>query len=585
MPNTHFPENGDNSHVEAELIERIYKIAIRPQAYDDFMDQWASYVSSALADLTTLEREYSSTADLQTPQVQRHFEMGFRLLEELGRQDAPSADASTKGGAAACLVNRTGQIVWHNGAAGRLFDLRRGSHVSDLTMWEKSRGALGGMIARLSPTAEVSHHKAVLRVHSEAADRTVFLVADIVDRTDEAVVLLREVQADWHDTVGEMLTQSFGLSQAELQIAECLVEGADIPSIAQRRSSSVNTVRTQVKTLMSKTGVSSQTELVRLLLSLNAVDDLRHRSSSHVNQGQTSQFLQRDGRVMTYHRFGPEMGQPVVFFHGMLDGCDFAPKAIQLLFEHRITVYAIERPHFGSNPGDGGPKETAHQRLASDVEDLLNFLDLKQVTLFGHMGGSVYAFAAAAHLGERVQAIVSVSGGVPIVSARQIASMAPRQKLVAYTARYTPNLLPFVLRAGIRQLDFGGEEKFIRALYASSPHDINMISKSDVLEIIAAGYHFSVAQGYEAFEVDSFHVLSDWRASVSASTVPVFLLHGQDDPVVSVASVREFAAWLGPRASLNVVPDSGQLLLYQAPETVVSTLKQAVSQPARLRTH
>lgn len=562
------------AQLEADLIERIYNLAISPHSYDDFMEKWAGYVAQALEGLSALQREVEAENTSQVDTLARHFDMGFRLLEELGRVDPSEKAAAGHGsGAASILLDETGHIVWYNGAASRYFDLRRLSRIEELPLWERSREALDEMIAQLKNPTQDAGGKTVLRMYSKPADKTLFLLAERVANGDsEALIMVNQVVSSWSESVGEMLSGSFGLSPAEVQIAEGLVVGADITEIAKQRSSSVNTVRTQVKALLSKTGVGSQTDLVRLLVSLNGTADDASIKQQHVRRGQTFRFRQRDGRMVPYHRFGPQNGRPFVMLHGMLDGCDMSQNAVDLLHTHGITIYAPERPNFGSAVGGDGEAKTAPERLACDIEDLLDHLDIESAGLVGHMAGSIYAFAAAAQLGARASSIVSVAGGVPILSSDQFATMSSRQRLVAYTARYTPKLLPFVLRAGIRQLDFGGEESFMRALYEHAPADLEAINTGDTARIIASGYHFSIAQGHRAFEIDSYQVVRDWSRFVEKSEAPIILIHGALDPVVSANSVEAFAARLGQRARLIIDDDAGQLLLYRNPEMVVTVL-------------
>jgi DNA-binding CsgD family transcriptional regulator/quercetin dioxygenase-like cupin family protein len=61
------------------------------------------------------------------------------------------------------------------------------------------------------------------------------------------------------------LVQLFGLTPTEAQTALATYEGATPAEIAERRSRSVNTVRTQLSHVFAKCGVKRQAELVRLL--------------------------------------------------------------------------------------------------------------------------------------------------------------------------------------------------------------------------------------------------------------------------------------------------------------------------------
>ncbi len=115
------------------------------------MDKWAGYVDQAMQELTALKREVATEEELSMVPLSRHFDMGFRLLEELGR-NAPATEKTQgvhRAGAASILLDPSGQIVWYNGAASRFFGLRRLSRIDDLTLWDRSRTELDKLVASL----------------------------------------------------------------------------------------------------------------------------------------------------------------------------------------------------------------------------------------------------------------------------------------------------------------------------------------------------------------------------------------------------------------------------------------------------
>jgi DNA-binding CsgD family transcriptional regulator len=65
-----------------------------------------------------------------------------------------------------------------------------------------------------------------------------------------------------------ILRALYGLTSAEVEVANGLVRGATIEEIADARGTSVATARTQLKMLLAKTDTRRQAELVRLLLRL-----------------------------------------------------------------------------------------------------------------------------------------------------------------------------------------------------------------------------------------------------------------------------------------------------------------------------
>ncbi len=65
------------------------------------------------------------------------------------------------------------------------------------------------------------------------------------------------------------MAKLYNLTAAEDNVCHCLVEGLDTQSIADRRGVSVETIRSQIKSLMSKTRVQNRVSLIRLVLSVN----------------------------------------------------------------------------------------------------------------------------------------------------------------------------------------------------------------------------------------------------------------------------------------------------------------------------
>jgi DNA-binding CsgD family transcriptional regulator len=61
------------------------------------------------------------------------------------------------------------------------------------------------------------------------------------------------------------LSQMFGLTRAEASVANWLVSGRTIDEYAQHRGVSLETARSQLKAVLSKTGISKQAQLVAAL--------------------------------------------------------------------------------------------------------------------------------------------------------------------------------------------------------------------------------------------------------------------------------------------------------------------------------
>jgi pimeloyl-ACP methyl ester carboxylesterase len=101
---------------------------------------------------------------------------------------------------------------------------------------------------------------------------------------------------------------------------------------------------------------------------------------------------------------------------------------------------------------------------------------------------------------------------------------------------------------------------------------MDLLADPEIAALLIEGFRFTIAQGHRAFQIDSVQVVRDWSDLVAASAVPAHLVHGALDPVVRAETVRDFAADHPGRVRLTELEDTGQLVLYAAPETVIDAV-------------
>lgn len=566
----------------SELVAQIYRTAAEPNAYDDFMDRWAAYLAARERTVESLELNGAGkppkdgTKEGIDEAVLRHFSIGFQLLGQLGRNSASKPGTELDESGPSLLIDGGGRIVWYNGSAAGAFGLTSGSTVQTLVMSPSSQEALKRALAALNSGDGTTLPTTVVQLSSDHGSTTLMEVSAVGDEAGRTAILVRELRPGWRRELSEILKADLGLTPSEIDVVRFLAEGQTLQEISSIKSNSVETIRGHVKSILSKTGARNQAELVRLTMTLLRHVERLAKERPHRGQAATQTLeLCVGGRTIPVDMFGAPNGRPVIFFHGMLDGCRIT-KRLNTIFEERgIRLIAPFRPSFGTAAAAEYPVEEAPERFASDVEALVAELKLEEIVLLGHLAGSIYAFATAARLGCRVKAIVNVGGGVPIVSTAQFRQMSVRQRLVAWTARNAPSLLPFLIRAGMRQLDFGGQEQFAVALYKNSKADQTLLLDQEVYGIVTRGFQLSVTQGHKAFQTDAWHVVRDWSHLVKRSTAPVELIHGENDPVVGIRSVRDFAARHSDRISVTSVPECGQLVLHAAPELIAGAIDRA----------
>ena len=68
--------------LRSRLIERIYDIALAPDRYDAFMEDWERHIAAIAEGMTDLQ---SASGLYEDPVLESHFQRAFGILERLGR--------------------------------------------------------------------------------------------------------------------------------------------------------------------------------------------------------------------------------------------------------------------------------------------------------------------------------------------------------------------------------------------------------------------------------------------------------------------------------------------------------------------
>jgi len=72
----------------------------------------------------------------------------------------------------------------------------------------------------------------------------------------------------WPEGFEDTVREAFGLTSAEVEIVRGIALGLPVKDIAEARGRSQETVRTQMRSILSKTETHSQSELLRVVLCL-----------------------------------------------------------------------------------------------------------------------------------------------------------------------------------------------------------------------------------------------------------------------------------------------------------------------------
>jgi DNA-binding CsgD family transcriptional regulator/PAS domain-containing protein len=206
-----------------------------------------------------------------------HLQNALHIRRALGVANAATRDAEDlldASPAAFFLLDKDGRIIRMNHAAEALMEresaltvVKSRLMVADTSVQAKFRGLLAE-----AAEAEFGGAKHAFSLPRPGERRPLeLLISPLRIKKPGSPIRIVVVASDPEAVPSypdALLRNSYGLTTAEIDVANALLTGYTVEETARLRCVSVTTVRSQLKSLMSKTQTQRQSDLVRLLLTL-----------------------------------------------------------------------------------------------------------------------------------------------------------------------------------------------------------------------------------------------------------------------------------------------------------------------------
>ncbi|GII99048.1 non-heme chloroperoxidase [Sediminihabitans luteus] len=257
----------------------------------------------------------------------------------------------------------------------------------------------------------------------------------------------------------------------------------------------------------------------------------------------------QDGTEIFYQDYGT--GRPVVMSHGWPLSSDAWSYELKVLADHGYRAIAHDRR------GHGRSARTHHgndmNTYAADLADLVEILDLRDLTVVGHStgGGEVVRYAAR-HGAGRVSKVVT-AGAVPPVMVRSDTN---------------PQGTPIEVFDGIRAGVLADRSQFFQDLtetFFGANRPGAAISQGQRDDFWRQGMLAGLQAAYDCVKAFSE---TDFSDDLRALDVPVLIAHGDDDQIVPIEAAAHRAIDLVRLGTLKVYPG--------APHGVVGDYQKAL---------
>ena len=263
-----------------------------------------------------------------------------------------------------------------------------------------------------------------------------------------------------------------------------------------------------------------------------------------------------DGTQLFYKDWGSKDAQPVMFHHGWpLSADDWDNQMLFFLAQGYRVIAHDRRGHGRSDQTDTGNDMDTY---ATDVAEITTALDLRDAIHIGHStgGGEVTRYVAKAERG-RVAAAVLI-GAIPPVMVQSAAN---------------PDGVPPEVFDGFRAALAANRAQFFRDVPSGPFYGFNRPGAKVSQGLIDNWWRQGMSGGAKAhYDCIAAFSETDFTEDLKAISIPVLILHGEDDQVVPIANSAHKAIRLVRDGTLKTYPGLSHGMFATHPDLINADL-------------
>lgn len=561
----------------ASIVSLIYESVFAPRSWSGFGEQAPGGVGSPVEHGKTAGTLDPALIEHVLPHLERALDLGARQqrLEETRESRINLLQYLPL---PVCVVSQSLDLLDATGEAGRT--LRQGAVLSqkDGRLYAPDAQFQKNLIEAVASTAATGQTH-VLVCREQAADAGTILIAPvswIIDATEHtAAALFFNFESGTIDGLSAALIDTYDLSRSEAEVAAHLALGLSLDEIAEKKKTSINTIRTQIKNTYAKTKTNRQGELVSLILNgpalwlrLLQTSDEGKVIGSGVIGGSTSFVKLSDDRILSYADYGPRKGTPVFLFHHLLGSLTEKPEDESLLMRLGIRLIVPERPGIGQST----PQEDRHLiDWADDIRQLADHLQLPRFHILGFSSGGPHAAACATLLEDRVETVGLVASLFPVDELPDSAGIGLPQRVLTSIARHWPSGAQSLLEFRYRKILETPDEAVADFKQKGNKADREMLDDPAINAIRLGNLRRARRVPVSLFAHELIILSRPWGFSVSDINVPVKIWHGGQDEYVSAEHARAISALI-PNCQTTFQDNWGHFFLYREWERILTEL-------------
>lgn len=561
----------DVSDLDQEIVSDTFRSLVDQDAFDKLIVSWDRR-------LKALEVAPAGNK-LQFPRgMLKQLDLAKEMLERLDirAHGDPLERIVSEVAGPAMVLSPDLRVAAINVAGKHCFGTTSGAFFSRDCVDPASQAAFTELVRsayRRGNTAQLVLHIQDQRPGARAIHAEAFLVQ--TPNQPKPYIAVRTLELAWSDGASAKLIEAFGLTEAEVEVGRHFFETCELAKVAQERGVSLHTVRTQMKTILAKTGAASQADLIRLFAMVASRQMLETRGLMSTWQdplGREQIINTACGRKIAWTWMGAPNGTPVVYLRGMAMGYLLPDRAERLLVKAGIKLLVPSRPGYGNSSMHEDLPVLEDNRVA--LHAFLSHIGLKGCVGIGLSDGIIPLLAEQDKHPDTFGAVVSVgfNGCLNRVGCRKLPIPQATLLKLATTA---PKLLDLIAQLGRRMMQQHGVDWYLERAHASTPLDLETTRDPETATLVRDACSHLAVQGTRTFvrDMQMFHAPVD--AAIDRLRIPMLSMVPTEDGIFDLA---EYQLLEQRNENITVVPveQTADLLIYQQTDFILNRIIDVV---------
>ena len=408
---------------------------------------------------------------------------------------------------------------------------------------------------------------AIVRLYTDRDDDRGVLFAAQLSGGSNAELDFRVMRLRWNDVIGNAFARSLELTATEEQLAEHLVNGLSVIEFAALRKRALGTARNQLKTLLRKLGIGSQTELISLYAGFSSAFATAESQEQNLPSSRSSHKLTlQDGSALPFEVYGDPDGKPVLYLHATIDGAYLTTRKQEAAAQHGLRVIAPWLPFYaGSKMASTGLAVVGE--FIERLVHLLDQLEIKRCTVVSARVAAPYGMAAIRSHPNRFCGLVMAGAILPAGDDNDFSHLAMGYRAPLRLARIAPSFVRLYFAAVSTMVRRGKSMAYFQSIYGESAADMLTLNRPDVADLMQRSMKRTFEDGYESTAQQAILTASDWSKWCRDLEVPVTVISGAEDRLAPPDMVEKFCDRYGFNL-IGPLQDVGSLAIQQVPHQI-----------------